>query len=64
MVLGTGVRIKTSGRKRIEIDFASMEELDRVIELLTGVQKNIGTDDKQSKIEALRKFSTSGSFSV
>lgn len=64
MVLGTGVRIKTSGRKRIEIDFASMEELDRVIELLTGIQKNIGTDDKQSKIEALRKFSTSGSFSV
>ena len=67
LLLGTTVRIKHSGKKkRLEIDFASQEELSQLIELLQGNnQQNIAAEaEKEDKLHKLRAFSTTGKFSV
>ena len=67
LLLGTTVRIKHSGKKkRLEIDFASQEELSQLIELLQGNnQQNIAAEaEKEDKLQKLRAFSTTGKFSV
>ncbi len=69
MLLGTTVRIRQSGRKRrLEIDFASQDELNYVIRLLerlehqqTGHGEAASNEDKLAR---LRQFSTTGRFSV
>lgn len=69
MLLGTTVRIKQRGsKKRLEIDFASQDELNYVIKLLerlehqqTGYNEDGNNEEKLAK---LRQFSTTGRFSV
>ena len=69
LLLGTTVRIKHSGgKKRLEIDFASQDELNYVIRLLerleqqqAGQMEPGGNDERLAK---LRQFSTTGKFSV
>lgn len=77
MLLGTTVRIKRSGtKKRLEIDFASHDELNYVIKLLEKLDYQQGgragadtiggvnSDSKDEKLKKLRQFSTTGKFSV
>ena len=69
MLLGTTVRIKQSGsKKRLEIDFASQDELNYVIKLLERLehQQTGHSEDgnNEEKLAKLRQFSTTGRFSV
>lgn len=67
MVLGTPVRIKGSGKKkRLEIDFSSNEELERIIALISDSANAQDTAEKLTKLRAsmLREYSTKGKFSV
>ena len=59
--LGTQVKIFTGKKKsRIEIEFYSEEDLERIIQQLTAEQADL----KQKKIEALRRFSSQQGFLV
>ena len=61
MLLGTQVRIRTQGKKnRIEIDFASEDDLSRIIDSLLE-KKNKVLADKRA---ALRQFSVGERFTV
>ena len=72
-LLGTRVRI-LPGRKtsHIQIDFYGTEDLNRLLDILNQLRSHPGTGgaavppamDKQQKIEALRKLSTTGHFTV
>ena len=69
MLLGTTVRIKHSGsKKRLEIDFASQDELNYVIRLLERLEHqqagHIESGSNDEKLAKLRQFSTTGKFSV
>lgn len=69
MLLGTTVRIKHSGsKKRLEIDFASQDELNYVIRLLERLEHqqagHIESGSNDKKLAKLRQFSTTGKFSV
>lgn len=69
MLLGTTVRIKQSGsKKRLEIDFASQDELNYVIKLLERLEhQQTGHNEdgtNEEKLAKLRQFSTTGRFSV
>ncbi|MDD3114880.1 MAG: ParB/RepB/Spo0J family partition protein [Anaerovibrio sp.] len=66
MLLGTNVRIKKSGKKqRLEIDFASPDELGQLIELLEGINgTRPAANTREDKLAMLRQFSTTGKFSV
>lgn len=69
MLLGTTVRIKHSGsKKRLEIDFASHDELNYVIRLLERLEHqqagHIESGSNDEKLAKLRQFSTTGKFSV
>ena len=69
MLLGTTVRIKHSGsKKRLEIDFASQDELNYVIRLLERLEHqqsgHIEPESADEKLAKLRQFSTTGKFSV
>ncbi|WP_051533342.1 ParB/RepB/Spo0J family partition protein [Anaerovibrio sp. RM50] len=62
MIFGTSVRIKDSGKKKkLEIDFASQEDLERILELLTEKAK---VQDTAEKLKKLREYSTTGKFNV
>ncbi|ORT98852.1 Chromosome (plasmid) partitioning protein ParB / Stage 0 sporulation protein J [Anaerovibrio sp. JC8] len=62
MILGTSVRIKGTGKKKkLEIDFSSQDDLERIIELLT---QRVQTDNNADKLKKLREFSTTGKFNV
>lgn len=61
--LGTKVRILPGKKKsRIEIDCYGDEDISRILELLTGQAS--AAAGKQKKIEALRRVSTMGKFTV
>ncbi|MBR2179045.1 MAG: ParB/RepB/Spo0J family partition protein [Selenomonadaceae bacterium] len=70
-ILGAKVKITTNKKhSRIQIDFATEEDLSRIIE---GFDKSLSSDEvtskpgistKEEKIAALRKFSTSQNFSI
>ncbi|MGM9580262.1 MAG: ParB/RepB/Spo0J family partition protein [Anaerovibrio sp.] len=69
MLLGTTVRIRHSGsKKRLEIDFASQDELNYVIRLLERLEHqqsgHIEHESNDEKLEKLRQYSTTGKFSV
>ena len=68
LLLGTTVRIKHSGsKKRLEIDFASQDELNYVIRLLERLEQQAGQMEpggNDEKLAKLRQFSTTGKFSV
>ena len=61
MLLGTQVKIRP-GRKRskIEIEFQSAEDLDRIIEVLTEKRQQ----DVEKRKSLLRQVSTQKNFSV
>ena len=62
MFFGTSVRIKGTGKKRkLEIDFNSDEELERIITLISDRVKG---QDNAATIARLREFSTNGKFNV
>jgi len=62
MFFGTQVRIKGTGKKKkLEIDFSSNEELERIIDLIS---EKVQDQDNAAKIAKLREFSTKGKFSV
>ncbi|WP_276840502.1 ParB/RepB/Spo0J family partition protein [Anaerovibrio lipolyticus] len=62
MVLGTSVRIKGTGKKKkLEIDFTSQDDLERIIDLLT---EKVRANDNAEKLKKLREFSTTGKFNV
>ena len=70
-ILGAQVKITTNKKhNRIQIDFATEEDLERIIE---NFDKSLNRDDvnpragmstKEEKIAALRKFSTSQNFNI
>lgn len=66
MALGTNVRIKQRGKKqRLEIDFASADELGELVELLTkSANFEKSAEEKAEKLAKLREFSTTGKFTV
>ena len=69
LLLGTTVRIKHSGsKKRLEIDFASQDELNYVIRLLERLEQQqagqMEPGDNDERLAKLRQFSTTGKFSV
>lgn len=60
---GTRVRILPGKKKnRIEIDCGGVDDLTRILDLL--VQQAATAEEKQRKIEALRRVSTQGNFTV
>lgn len=60
---GTRVRILPGKKKnRIEIDCGGADDLTRILDLL--VQQAATAEEKQRKIEALRRVSTQGNFTV
>ena len=62
MFFGTQVRIKGTGKKKkLERDFSSNEELERIIDLIS---EKVQDQDNAAKIAKLREFSTKGKFSV
>ncbi len=62
MFFGTSVRIKGTGKKKkLEIDFSSNEELERIIGLISDKTRDMDNADKLAK---LRAYSTKGKFSV
>ena len=63
------MRIKHSGsKKRLEIDFASQDELNYVIRLLERLEQQqagqMEPGDNDERLAKLRQFSTTGKFSV
>lgn len=68
MLLGTGVRIKQSGKKqKLEIDFATAEDLTRLIEMLEKLAvtaARVQEVSKEDKLAMLRQFSTTGKLTV
>lgn len=61
MLLGTQVYIRPGKKKsRIEIEFSSEDDLNRVIETLTEKKQQVA----EAKKDALRKFSTAQKFTV
>ena len=69
LLLGTTVRIKHSGsKKRLEIDFATQDELNYVIRLLERLEQQqagqMEPGDNDERLAKLRQFSTTGKFSV
>ena len=61
--LGTEVRILPGKKKnRIEIDCYNADDMTRILELLT--KQAQAEEEKHRKIEALRRVSTTGKFTV
>lgn len=62
MLLGTSVHIKGTGKKKkLEIDFTSQYELERLIALLSD---KLTSNDAAEKLKKLREFSTTGKLNV
>lgn len=60
LALGAEVRIKAVGKKkRIEIEVEDSSEMERLLAMLMGIKSNVGQGDTQSKLDALRQFSSS-----